>query len=122
MVLNYVASFIMIYKTLRARHNTLVQIQSGKRYTAGAITCKLICVNIFEILLRVYLITMLSIKFAHLKFVNYCSYCLSCMFYLLTYNILALLIVSVRTNNCVKPYDIIYCIYMTVVPSLYNLA
>ena len=96
MVLNYVASFITIYKTLRARHNTVGQIQSGKRYTAGVITCKLICVNIFEILLRVYLITMLSIKFAHLRFVNFCLYF---VLYALPINILYSCIINCFSQN-----------------------
>ena len=73
MIFNYITVFIIIFKTLKTR--TKVRHNKLKiHYTAGHITCKLICVNIGEILLRFYLITMLSMQIKHFRFVPFCLY------------------------------------------------
>ena len=64
----------MLYKSLKKFQSRFKTDTPSKHFTANIVTCKCILFNISEILLRGYLITILSMKVADLTFVHFCFY------------------------------------------------
>ena len=73
-MLIYIIAFLAMYTSLKARYRQLGPVTSNIRCTAGVVTCKCIFDNILEILFRVYLLTLLSIKAANLRYTSFCLY------------------------------------------------
>ena len=73
-ILFFVVSFVMLYKSLKKFQSGFKTDTPTKHFTANIVTCKCILFNISEILLRGYLITILSMKVADLTFVHFCFY------------------------------------------------
>ena len=91
-IVNYIYSFIMIYFSLKKQQSKLKFSKSNRHYTAIAITFKIISVNILEILLRIYLILLLSFKSAHFRFPHFCLYFVICA---LPINVLFFIFISI---------------------------
>ena len=73
-MLIYIIAFLAMYTSLKSRYRKLGPVTSNIRCTAGVVTCKCIFDNILEILFRVYLLTLLSIKAANLRYTSFCLY------------------------------------------------
>ena len=73
-ILFFVVSFVMLYKSLKKFQSNFKTETPTKHFTANNVTCKCILYNISEILLRGYLITILSMNLAGLTYVHFCFY------------------------------------------------
>ena len=73
-MLNYIAAFLAMYTSLKSRDRKLGSFTSNRRSTASVATCKCIIDNILEILFRVCLLALLSIKVANLRYAYFCLY------------------------------------------------
>ena len=81
----YMFAFLLTYVSLKEYRNKFKSEPSSKTYSASGVTCKCILANVIEIILRVYMITLVSFKLSHLRYVHFCF---SFFLYALPINIL----------------------------------
>ena len=84
-ILMYVIAFSLTYISLKKYQNKFVCEASNNHYSAIVVTCKCVFANIMEIIFRVYLITILSVKLGHF---STGPFCFSFILYALPINIL----------------------------------
>ena len=77
-LLNYIINFSVIYSSLNEHQNKLTLTGHSKHNLAITITCKLIIINILEIIIRIYLFTLLTLNLAHIKYAHFCWYFFLC--------------------------------------------
>ena len=70
----YIVTFSVIYNSLNKYHNEVTFAGNNRRNSAIVTTCKLILVNVSEIVLRLYFVALLSTKSAHSINANFCFY------------------------------------------------
>ena len=68
----YIFAFLLTYFSLKNYQNKFRCETSSNTYSAGGVTCKCILANILEIILRIYLATLLSVKLIHVRYVHLC--------------------------------------------------
>ena len=69
-----IVTFSVIYNSLNKYHNEVTFAGNNRRNSAIVTTCKLILVNVSEIVLRLYFVALLSTKSAHSINANFCFY------------------------------------------------
>ena len=63
-----------VYIFLRNQEISIIQLTNNRHYLAWAVTCKLVCKCFFDLMLTLYLVSLLTLTFASFSCKNYCSY------------------------------------------------